>query len=479
MSLINSKLKVRTEIILLIIMVVAVFLRFFNLAGQSLWLDELHTMNEADPNLSAKELFNYLATVDQHPPLFFFAEKFAFIVFGYDEFGARILPAVAGILSVWVSYFLGKEVANKKVGLFSAAITCVNIYNITYSQEARGYIFLWLFGALSYLFFIRLYKNVRLKDALGYILFTALMLYSHYFSLMTVCAQIVLGIVLWIIDKEKRKEFFLMFLVSGIVLLALYIPWLPFLRKMGAIHSFWIGPLEPGFFFDFYYQYFTNAIFITTPLIIYFYYVAWKGRPFLHLRENPIQFTAIFAFVSILVTVLIPYLRSVLVVPMLVPRYIIIIIPIFILCIAYGLDLINNVKTRNVILSLFLLISILDLFIIKKPYFNQKEQFREVTAYIAHGNKTFPLINELTGWHQSYYLKQFGYTGTVWEGSKESSVDSILSGSYKADTFWIVGAHGDPHLSENKRKQLDSAFVLVKEQEFNKAWAQEFARKIK
>ena len=134
-------------------------LRFYGLTYQSLWLDELHTMNEADPAISWSNLFSQLKCCDPHPPLHFIITRLAFTIFGHTEFVARAISALIGTASIAALYLLGKEMCNKTVGLIAAALTCVNYYNIYYSQEARMYILAFLFAALSYLYFIKLIKN--------------------------------------------------------------------------------------------------------------------------------------------------------------------------------------------------------------------------------------------------------------------------------------------------------------------------------
>ena len=132
------------------ILIITAFLRFLALDKQSLWLDELHTMNEAAPALTLKEMFSYLTCCDQHPPLYFLFEKLLFSVFGHTSLVARSFSATLGVGSVWLMYLLGKELSGKRLGLIAAAITCVNYYNILYSQEARDYIMAFFFAALSF-----------------------------------------------------------------------------------------------------------------------------------------------------------------------------------------------------------------------------------------------------------------------------------------------------------------------------------------
>src|SRR6185437_16974622 len=113
---------------LLLILLVAFILRFYKLSYESFWLDELHTMNEADPSIPFSQLFGYLRSADQHPPLFFFLERFIFSIFGRSEFTGRFLPALAGVGAVWAMYLLGKELLHRNLGLIAAAITCVNFF---------------------------------------------------------------------------------------------------------------------------------------------------------------------------------------------------------------------------------------------------------------------------------------------------------------------------------------------------------------
>src|SRR5688500_17906536 len=129
--------KARENWPILLILVVAFLMRIYKLTHQSLWLDELHNMNEADPDISWGTMFNYLRSSDQHPPLYFIVERLSFSIFGHTEFVARFISVIAGTVSVWAMYLLGKEFLNKSLGTIVAIITCVNYYNLYYSQEAR------------------------------------------------------------------------------------------------------------------------------------------------------------------------------------------------------------------------------------------------------------------------------------------------------------------------------------------------------
>src|SRR4029077_1900617 len=67
-------------------------------------------------------------------------------------------------------------------GLILAALIAVNPMLIWYSQEARSYAPLILFGALSMLFFVRALERRRGIDLALWALASALALCSHYFA---------------------------------------------------------------------------------------------------------------------------------------------------------------------------------------------------------------------------------------------------------------------------------------------------------
>ena len=144
-------------------------------------------------------------------------------------------------------YLLGKELLSKRLGLIAAAITCVNYFNLSYSQEARDYIMAFFFAALSYLFLFRLIKTGSRKNVWFYALSALAVMYSHYYGIFLVVGEFLTVGFLWIMHPSDRKLLFRNFLIAGIIIFIGYLPWLSFLRDMAAINSFWIGPIDPEF----------------------------------------------------------------------------------------------------------------------------------------------------------------------------------------------------------------------------------------
>lgn len=477
----------RTHLLLGILLLITLIARLWNLGFQSLWLDELHTMNEADPGLSRDELMKYLMCCDQHPPLHFLLSKSMFTLFGHTAFVARIPSAIAGTLSVWAIYLLGKELLNKRLGLIAAILTSVNYFNLFYSQEARNYIFSFLFVIFSFLFFIKLIKDLSYRNSILYAIFTLLLLYSHYYSLFVVASQIVMIILLFFTEEiPNRKKFALRFVVSGIIIGLGYLPWVPYMMEMSAIKSFWVKPVSPTFFVDFFFEYFGNAALVKIPALLLFVFFLFKALyrkkiNFRSLKDRPLAFTFFLLSVWIFITLLIPYVRSVMLVPMLIPRYTIVILPAYLIAMAYGIELIKPRKTQFLILGLFVLISIFDI-VWRQGYYTtvRKTQFREMVQLVVSNNpENYPVINEKTHWHQQYYFKLFNSKAPLFDQPKAAVIDSILQKSspqYDLKGFWIISAFGDQPLTADQRKALDTTFVLTREQEFYDGRVQLYTR---
>jgi hypothetical protein len=346
----------------------------------------------------------------------------------------------------------------------------------------------FFFAALSFLFFFRLIKKAGRKNIWLYALSALGVMYSHYYGLFLVTGQFVTAGIFWILEKPDRKQLLRTFLICAVIIFVGYLPWLSFLKDMAEIKSFWIGPIDPNFAENFFYGYFGNSGLLNPILIFALIFFSIKvmqvGVPVPALiKSSALQLSFITFFFTILVTYMIPYLRSLLVVPMLFDRYTIVVLPAFLIAIAFGFELIPSNGMRSILLTVFLLLSLTDIFVVKKFYTSvRKTQFRELTEYLTEDKKLqFPIVNERTSWQHQYYLDYYHYKGRVLVGKKEAIVDSILSKSspaYDIPGFWIIGAHGnEAKLADASRAALDTAFDLEKEKDFYDAWAQLFISK--
>ena len=142
---------------------------------------------------------------DRHPPLHYIVLWATVKVLGDGELAVRLPSIIAGTLVIPALYLLGRELYDRRTGLVAAAFGTVSPLLIWYSQEARMYAFVTLFGLLALLTQLRAIRNPSMLNWALYILATAALLWSHYFGLLLVGVQQViwLGVLL---QKRRAQE---------------------------------------------------------------------------------------------------------------------------------------------------------------------------------------------------------------------------------------------------------------------------------
>jgi 4-amino-4-deoxy-L-arabinose transferase-like glycosyltransferase len=114
-------------------------------------------------NLQATEMFTYRDS--QRPqfgnprPLGYLLNYFVVRPFiPLDEFGLRLIPALAGTLAIPAIYVLGRRLVGSRAALFAALLVTLNPTQILYSQLARYWSLVFLFAIIAP---IAIYLGVR------------------------------------------------------------------------------------------------------------------------------------------------------------------------------------------------------------------------------------------------------------------------------------------------------------------------------
>jgi mannosyltransferase len=244
-------------------LLLATWLRFYRLAGQSLWSDEGNSVALAQTGLG--EIASRTA-LDIHPPLYYWLLHGWMRIFGQSEIAVRSMSAVTGVLLVAVVYLLGTRLFDRRVGLLAAFIAAVSPFQVYYAQEARMYALLALLAALTVWATIGLvndwiritrdggsgsarsgthYPFLITRYALLYVLAATLGLYTHYaFPVILVATNLAVLAWLWRTREEGQVARRLIgWLVLQLVPLILYLPWLPIAWRQLTT---WPAPPPPG-----------------------------------------------------------------------------------------------------------------------------------------------------------------------------------------------------------------------------------------
>ena len=228
------------RLVLCAVVALALFLRFFRLAHQSLWVDEVLSYKAftAPAGVPYWQKFLY----DVHGPLYSLIMHFWSMVSSSDLW-LRAPSAVAGVLAVYALYRWFIVIGRTDLALPAALFMALNPFHLYYSQELRFYAPLSLLSLLALIAFERFHARptTRTGVLLGTVL--ALACLVHFSALFLGAAFVVY---LALTGRFRGDHLRFGALAAGIVLL-LISPWiyreLSFLRQ---IHVVGISTLSAG-----------------------------------------------------------------------------------------------------------------------------------------------------------------------------------------------------------------------------------------
>ncbi len=167
-------------IIMVIVMALAAGIRLWKLGDWSFWADEIFSVQAAQS----------LKFPDQMPgnPIMYMIVRFFIDTFGLSEWSARLGPCIIGILSVPLLYWPAKRMFNAKVGVIACVFLVIHPWHIYWSQNARAYSLVFLFGGLAaFTFYLGLERDKVELMVLSVIL-TLLSIFSQPQSVMLLVA---------------------------------------------------------------------------------------------------------------------------------------------------------------------------------------------------------------------------------------------------------------------------------------------------
>jgi mannosyltransferase len=211
-------------------------LRFATLGAQAYHHDEIVTASRI-LRVGFGHAMDAVGFSESAPPLYYAVAWVWTQAFSTGEWGLRSLSAVAGVATIPVAYFIGRELRGNRTGLVAAALVAVNPMLLWYSQEGRAYALVGLFGALSLLFCVRVLQRGERRDSIYWGVFSALALATHYFAIFPLVAETLL-----LLRRRRRPA------LPGLWILGLGVALLAPLayHQMSYGHAEWIGKFSLG-----------------------------------------------------------------------------------------------------------------------------------------------------------------------------------------------------------------------------------------
>lgn len=197
----------------------ALALRLFRIGAQSLWIDEIFTINVSTPT-GELHIWDYLK-YNIHGPLHSFT-VYLFHFVSMSDGWLRVPSALAGAAAIvyfyrWMRLWLGERVAR-----IAAVLLVVNPLHVYYSQEVRNYSFLLFFGMLATYYLHRLV----IKETYRHLVLYAFAMAASALCNFTAVFLYMVHTLIFLLRRNTSRRRVGRWLVAGLVIGVLVSPWL-------------------------------------------------------------------------------------------------------------------------------------------------------------------------------------------------------------------------------------------------------------
>jgi 4-amino-4-deoxy-L-arabinose transferase-like glycosyltransferase len=177
----NTRLQL---LVLGVITLIGAVLRFYKLGEWSFWIEEIHTLGHAS-DLDALDL----GTLFNLRIPFYAVERTVMEFLGWNEWTARLVPALLGVISLPLIFVAVRKVFNLQVAVLSAILLAIAPWHIYWSQNARFYTLLLLLFGLSLIAFYWWVERDQFKYFIVFSLALALAALTHPYAvvLLPIC----------------------------------------------------------------------------------------------------------------------------------------------------------------------------------------------------------------------------------------------------------------------------------------------------
>lgn len=242
----NKNINKKNAIILLIaILFLGSFLRFYNLGYASIWYDEAVSWDQSRHSFYDLLIMTFK---DNTPPLHNFILFFVIHNFGDSEFLLRLPSALFGAANIIVIYWVGNLFANRNVALISSFLLAISGFHIWYSQEARSYTLLCLISTIVVGSIVKILQG-KSSDLWIFLssFFSVLLLYSHVYGSFLYAGLLLAMFVIFLLNINQTNSHIKKWLYVQTITIILFIPAAIFLIKnylYGISKGFWIPKLS-------------------------------------------------------------------------------------------------------------------------------------------------------------------------------------------------------------------------------------------
>jgi uncharacterized membrane protein len=198
-----------------------------------LWSDEAYSalLSLESPT----GILNELAK-DSSPPLFYILLRGWHVLTGGESVTLRLLPAIAGVVGVYLAIRLGTLLWGESAGVRNGLLLAISPLHLYYSQELRPYSLLLVFSSLALIGLAGLTRSSYSTWRGGGLYCSGVLLasYTHNYGLF-----LLLPLLVETLQHRIRPRIATMFCAA---ILAGYAPWIPFfIRQVRTGAAVWVA----------------------------------------------------------------------------------------------------------------------------------------------------------------------------------------------------------------------------------------------
>lgn len=464
-------------LILAVAFIAAACLRFTLIGDKSLWVDEATTIA-----IARTEWRDFLAvtTRSELNMCFYNLLLRSWLRVGSSEAWIRGLSAMFSLATLPVLYSLAKQLISRQAAVLAVPLMAVYAILIQYAQEARGYSLFVLLVTASWWLFVRCSRQSGAWNLFFYTMVNVLVGYTHFYGLLVLPAQL---IALLIIRPPNVRRCAACIFIS----LLCSLPIALFLATRNVGQGDWVREHStlnlPGVLYALAGS-FHQANRTWADVLAAVYYLSILGGFAIWWRRSRPNQASILVLAAGFLAPLGVALAAATVIPLFLPRYLLVCLPPFVLLGAFGVSQFSK-ALRTCVLAVILVTSLCA----DRYYFFtlQKEEWRSVCEFlIRHAKRgdTIILYAPLARWPIEYYARRAGRVDLlpmisypVWNSSFEAEgeyaysrrfpvpdaalADQIATGYQRV---WLILSHdgfktlGRDAVSRSLQRQLRSHF---------------------
>lgn len=208
----------------LIILLFGIFTHVYRFSFRNIWIDEITSISYARGELkNVFPLFSY-------KPVYFLLLKAWIFFFGTAEAAARSLSVILGVASIIIIYKLCKKLLNREVGLLASFFLAISPFHIYISQQARQFALMEFLVLLSMYIYISYITSAKKRWLPLNLFLNLLIVYSHPYGLAVPLLQS-----LHLFSKQRfkslRKQWLFLYSILVLIIIVSFITLTPELRN--------------------------------------------------------------------------------------------------------------------------------------------------------------------------------------------------------------------------------------------------------